>query len=273
VLSSLLLFLILEKRNNFSSLNIFLFRFISILFNIAFLFYASRAYGLSRESLPSLSNITLFEYVLIGDLTLRLVCDALVIFNQLTRVIISNGIFDTLLGTKTSFFKIILKQGISSLSYSALFILIELSLLYFIADFSFSATSLIFAILLNLCSLPLFIALGIFNCAFYIKFRRGNSITGILTTLLSATSGAYFPIQVFPEVMTQLIRYLNPFHFIVSKTRIILDNTLKLEFMDYIQVTLGILVIGLLFMSLSHYVLNKLIIVYRNRGLKIKVLR
>ena len=272
MLSSLILFFILERRNNFSSYQIILFRFLSIIFNILFLFFASKAYNLS-ETFTDLNHVNVFEYIIIGDLTLRLACDALVFFNQHTRIIISNGIFDTLLNTKTPFFRIILNKGISSLLYSGLFLFVELLILFIISNYSVGFIEFLFALLLNIMALPLFISLGLINCALYIHFRRGSSVTGIITTLLSVTSGAYFPIAVFPKFFTGLISGLNPFFYLVKQTRLILSAEKILSITSYLSSLCYILAIGLIAMIISYKAMKYALKIYRKKGVRLKTLR
>lgn len=272
MLSSLILFFILEKRDQFNSLNIIIFRVFSLLFNILFLYFAAQAYK-PDQAYFELNQRTVFEYIVIGEFTLRLVCDALVLFQQHTRVIVSNGVFETLLGTRTHFFYILLKRSLSSLVYSILFIFVEIILLSLIFDFSFTLKELFFACLLNLFALPLFMAIGIVGCSFFIHLKRGSSLIGIITTLLTASSGAYFPISVFPKFIIQILKLLNPFEFLVRKTRIILNPTEMLPFTTYLLDLISILTIGFILLFLSKKCLSFVISDYRKKGYKLRFLR
>ena len=271
MINSLILFLILEKRNNLSSIQIILFRVVSSLFNIVFLFFASKAYSPSNQYFDLTPSGT-FEYILIGDLCLRLACDALMTFHQHTKLIIGNGIFDTLLNTKTSFFRIILNKGVSSLTYSIVFLLFELVILTLMTSFSFSFYPLLLAIVINLASLPLFISFGLLNSSLYIQLRRGSSLTGILTTLLSVTSGAYFPISVFPEGLGQMVKGMNPFYFLINKTRYIL-NFQGFSTTQFITDIIILSFIGLILLYLNAMLMRFVITLYKKKGSVLKVIR
>ena len=103
----------------------------------------------------------------------------------------------------------------SALCFGLMTSLFNLLVIYFFFDFPIKSIDFIKALLLNLSFLPLFTAFGITSAGFLIIMRRGSSMMGTFVGLLGILSGAYFPTQVFPELIYKINQYLNPLQLLI----------------------------------------------------------
>jgi|GEM_PF-2663927 len=264
---TLIFYLLLEKRNIYINKYIFPLRVLSSLLNMIFYYYAAKAFLPNKDFFTEAGNTNLFEYVMVGELTLSLVSDSLLIFSHHIKKILNFNIFDSLLNTKSSMYRILLQNGISSLILSILLIITEMSMLYWIFGLTFPLLNLFGAIITNLIFIPLFISLGIVSASLFIIFKRGTSLMGTFVTLLSLVSGVYFPIETFPKIFSKLLVNINPFQFLISETRLILSEGLySPRYLTYIVV---VLLLNIIMSFAARSILSFSVRVYKRRGTKI----
>lgn len=244
MLNVLILFFLREKRGAFINRFTLPLRLLSSLINIIFYYYAAKAFVPNEEVFANQNRWTLFQFVMIGELSLSLTIDSLVIYGQQLRQIITEGVFDALLVTRSGLLSPLLKMGLSALLMGLLTLGFELIILMTFFDFTFPWASVLKTLLLNLSFIPFFTSLGIFSAALLIIFKRGTTIMGTLAGSLGILSGAYFPIDVFPTWLIPLIEYLNPLQTLLKETRNILasgSSTLSYPLLCIIPFSLGII--------------------------------
>jgi len=262
--NALIYFIIREKRNVLSSKIVLPARFLSSTLNILMYYFASIAFKPEEGVFSSLKDWSLFEFLIIGEITLFFIMESLIIYAHKTRSIIFQNCLDPLLNTLTSFPKCLLLMGFSGYVISALTIIYEVLLIVVFFDFGYSPFAVFKAVILNLAFLPLFIATGLTASGMLIIFRRGGSFLGYLTGALGVLSGAYFPTSVFPKWLESSINLFNPIQVLIKITRSILKNQ-PLEFSFYIYVSIAIGA-GLFSLFLSILFLNYAINNYKKRG-------
>jgi ABC-2 type transport system permease protein len=85
-------------------------------------------------------------------------------------------------------------------------------------DISFVAGGIPAALLILLLFIPLVWGLGLIGAAFILTFRRGGGFVGIAGFVLSVSSGAYFPVALFPK-WVEVLASGNPITVAFTATR------------------------------------------------------
>lgn len=261
MINALILFLIREKRSVFINKLSFFTRFIATLINFFFYYFASKAFIPQEDFFPPQQSWSLFEFVIVGELTLFFVIDALVIFTQHMRQILGENILDSLLLTKTPLYQSLFLMSLSSFGISLFTLIFQILVFSLGFGFTYPFLSLLKVILLNLSFLPLFLGLGLLSAALLVFTRRGGGGLGAIIGSLGILSGAYFPISVFPNWMEDLVIYINPLFTLLKETRMILK--LGHGNFSYPLLMASTLLIGALTLILSVYIFNKSIRYYK----------
>jgi ABC-2 type transport system permease protein len=119
------------------------------------------------------------------------------------------GTLESLLMTPTSMWTIQLGMVAYDLVYvplrSALFLLL-VAVLY---NAHFVASGFLPATVLLLVFIPFVWGMGVATAASVLAFKRGGSVTGFGATVLTITSGAYFPLGLFPHWI-EVVARANP---------------------------------------------------------------
>lgn len=264
VLNLLYLFFTREKRTVFINKLSFFGRFIASFINIFFYYYAAQAFKPDVQAFGDQGAWSLFEFVMVGEITLFFAIDALVLYSMQTRLIIRENVLDPLLNTKTPLYLSLFWMSLSSQILSLLTVVFNSSVLYFMFKLHYPMLFFLKAVFLNFCFLPLFIALGYLAAAFLLIFRKGSAGLGAVIGVLGILSGAYFPVNVFPSWASQLVKYLNPMYSLLHQTRLILKTGSPT--VSYLWLTVGPLVIGLIILSCAILIFNLTVTHYKRRG-------
>lgn len=262
--NALLFFLIRERRSVFINKISFFTRFIVTLINFFFYYFASKAFIPENGFFPPNQSWSLFEFVIVGELTLFFVIDALVIFPQHVRYIITENTFDALLLTKTPLSQSLLMMGLSSFGISIFTLTFQILVFSLGFGFTYPIFSLLKVTFLNICFLPLFLGFGFISTAILIITRRGGGGLGAIIGSLGTISGAYFPISVFPDWLEKSMIYLNPLYTLLKETRSILKT--GTGFLNYWKLTSLSLIVGILMLALGVYLLEKGVNYYKKKG-------
>lgn len=262
---NVLLFLFMrEKRSVFINRLSFSGRFIAILVNIWFYYFAAKAFNPNTKVFADNQSWSLFEFVMVGEIVLFFAIDALVLFAQQTRLIIRENVLNPLLNTKTPLYKTIFLMCVSSMSLSLFTIIFNLIILVFFFDLTYPMMNVFKAIILNISFLPIFIGLGYLAAAFLMIFRKGSAGLGAAVGSLGILSGAYFPVTVFPGWVEKIVVYINPMHTLLGQTRQLLRfGTTSFSYTGLCAVTLTL---GLILLFVSILIFNYTIVLYRRRG-------
>lgn len=264
MLKIIILFFIREKRNLLINRWTIPIRLVIALLNLTFYFYAAKAFLPNKGIFENLGDWSLFEFVALGELILFMALDSLIIFPQQLKRIISEGVFDGLIQTKTPLIKCLTLIGLSSYLLSLLTIIFEILCLIFIFDVSYPIINVLKVFYLNLISLPFFISLGLLSAALMLLVRRGVGLFATLMSSIGVLSGAYFPLEVFPEKMKILLTEFNPIGLLMSESR----SILKVGYgkYDLFQLSLLTIFLSISFYFISNYIFSLALDRYRRRG-------
>jgi ABC-2 type transport system permease protein len=119
------------------------------------------------------------------------------------------GTLESLLITPTSPVTIQLGSVIYDLFYIPIRTFVFFSMLALFFDVSFPASSLLPVGVVIIVFVPFVWGLGVLSAAGVLTFRRGSGAVSLWGTLITITSGAYFPISVLPGWLQAVAEY-NP---------------------------------------------------------------
>lgn len=201
-----------------SKLN-FLVEIINVLLSTAIYYFTSKAFGASLATQTDLSNMTYFQFIMLGDLFL--IFPAYFLEGSLSsyRKSMIDDTFRTLsllpIGQFKSYLTILAPTLMLSL-YRAL------SLLFVFTIFSNDVTFLISIriLLLLIISVLIFAPLSFLTTSFFLCTGRGQGMAAFLSTFFSVFSGGYFPVEIFPDWIGQLMLNFNPMAFYLSSFRL-----------------------------------------------------
>ncbi len=262
MLNLFFIFLIREKRGVFINRFTLPLRLFASLINLLFYYYAAKAFKPDSNFFGSHSQWSLFEYVMIGELTLALHIDSLIIYSQQLRQIINEGVLDTLINTKKGLYYSLNQLGLSSLCFGMITSFFNLFILYAFFNFPITVALFLKALLLNLAFIPLFSAFGLISAGFLIIMRRGASMMGTFVGLLGILSGAYFPTVVFPQYIYEINLYLNPLQLLLAETRYLFNN----GSFHHIILIPAVFSFGIVLLLFSKFFFNFSLNIYKRRG-------
>lgn len=119
------------------------------------------------------------------------------------------GTLDSLLVTPTAFWTLQIGSAFYDLVYVPLRTLVLVGLVALTTSVSLHASGLLPAAGVLLAFIPVVWGIGIIGAASVMTFKRGGTIIGFGSALLSLGSGAYFPLSLFPGWLEAASRY-NP---------------------------------------------------------------
>ena len=144
-------------------------------------------------------GVSYLEFVAIGIALSSFMAIALGRVNTVIRQEQVQGTLESLLLTPTAFTTIQMGSVVYDLVYVPIRTLIFLGLttLVFGAHYEWSGLGPALGILI--VYIPFVWGIGIVAAAWTLTFKRGTGVVGLLTTAITLTSGAYFPIDVLPS--------------------------------------------------------------------------
>jgi ABC-2 type transport system permease protein len=133
------------------------------------------------------------------------------------------GTLESILVTPTDLITIQVGWVIYDVVYVPLRTVVFLLTVWLVTDVEFSAAGIVPAIFVLVCFIPFVWGLGVLSAAGTMTFRRGAGI-GIVATVLTLSSGAYFPLTVLPQWL-QTVASWNPIALAVGSMRNMLLGT------------------------------------------------
>lgn len=131
------------------------------------------------------------------------------------------GTLEALLTTPTALGTMQLGSAVYDLVYVPIRTVVFLGLVALVYDVHIAFSNLAPALVLLAFLLPVVWGMGVLSAAVVLTFRRGSGVIGFGATLLTATSGAYFPVGLLPGWAQWLMRY-NPLTISLDATREVL---------------------------------------------------
>lgn len=245
-----------EKRGVFINSWTLPSRIIASLINILFYWFAAKAFIPNDALFGESDQLTLFYYVMIGELTLFFAMDTLLVFSHQTKQIINEGVLETLVLSRTPFPLTLMKLATASLGIGSLTFFLELTILVLFFEFHFPLTSFLQAGLIQILFIPIFIGLGLCAVGLLIYFKRGMNALATGLGVLSILSGTYFPTEVFPTLIQALTHYLNPLHIMLAQVRALFNQeALIISWIEMLLIgTIGgaaLIILGVLLIEFS----------------------
>jgi ABC-2 type transport system permease protein len=128
------------------------------------------------------------------------------------------GTLESLMVTPTTASVILLGSVVYDLIYVPIRTVVFLVIVSIWFDVSFQASGYIPALIILAAFIPFVWGLGSVASASVLTFRRGTGVLGFGTFVLTFTSGAYFPLTLFPE-WVQTLAKLNPITVAIAGMR------------------------------------------------------
>lgn len=128
------------------------------------------------------------------------------------------GTLESLMVTPTTASVILLGSVVYDLIYVPIRTVVFLVIVSIWFGISFEASGYIPALLILAAFIPFVWGLGSIASASVLTFRRGSGVLGIATFVLTFTSGAYFPLSLFPSWVETLAK-LNPISVAITGMR------------------------------------------------------
>lgn len=127
------------------------------------------------------------------------------------------GTLEAILSTPTNLLTVQVGWVIYDVVYVPLRTIVFLLAMRIVGGVELSAAGVLPALVVLACFIPFVWGLGVLNAAGSMTFRRGTGL-GLLGTLLTVSSGAYFPLTVLPSWL-QVVAAWNPVAIAVSAMR------------------------------------------------------
>jgi len=170
-------------------------------------YYVSKL--VSPSALPSYSGVqsNYLQFVSIGIVVTALLQLSLGKIAAGMRAEQLMGTLESLLLTPTSSSTIQVGTVIYDFIYIPIRMVIFLTVIAVAFGLHFDPSGALPSVVLLLALVPFAWGLGITNAAATLTFRRGGSPAGIVMTVLALSSGAYFPLSVFPAPVAEVVSH------------------------------------------------------------------
>lgn len=161
---------------------------------------------------------TYVDYVAIGIALSSFMTIALSRMYAVIRQEQIQGTLTSLLVTPTAFSTI----QLGSVAYDMAYVPIRTTLFFVFTTIFFSThfdwTGLLPTLVILACLIPCVWGLGILASAYTITYKQGSAAVALIATVLTVGSGAYFPIDVFPQWM-QTLAHFSPLAIALNAAR------------------------------------------------------
>ncbi len=128
------------------------------------------------------------------------------------------GTLESLMVTPTTSSVVLLGSVVYDMIYVPIRTVVFLIIVSIVFNVSFAASGYVPAILILATFIPFVWGLGSIASASILTFRRGSGQIGLVIFVLTFTSGAYFPLALFPSWVASLAR-LNPIAIAITGMR------------------------------------------------------
>jgi ABC-2 type transport system permease protein len=129
------------------------------------------------------------------------------------------GTLETLLLTPTAPATFQLGSALYELVYVPVRVILFLGLSAVLFGVSFTTQGLPEAVAVLVVFVPVVWGLGIASAAATVTFRRGTTLVGAIGSVLTISSGAYFPVQTLPSWAAWVAEHLNPVTLALDRVR------------------------------------------------------
>ncbi|MCM2323275.1 MAG: ABC transporter permease [Oligoflexia bacterium] len=194
---------------------------IGLVASLAVYWYTARAFapGFSEK------GAGYFHYLLIGELTLFAPLALLQGLPRMIRQCAGNGTLEAMLAQPVSPVRVLAISGGAQLPLELLRVLLTVALAALFFGFVIPWRAVGPLLLLQLLSMPVFLALGSIAVAALLRFGRGEALLGYLAAAGAILGGAYFPTKVLPPALQALSGWVSPFSLLLEGSRAAIAGT------------------------------------------------
>ena len=219
-----------EIRYQYPKLTWIVTSIISDFISLYVLWQISRAF-VPKEELMNLKGQNYFSYIFWGLEMIRIPSYLCLAPGRYIKKLLLEGTFEYVMLFPVSNFKKFLLPSIvgTGIEFARLLIQIIIAVLFFNLTIELPAAVLLFLVLLIFS--PLFFSIGILASGILLKFGRGEALMPKLISLATILSGVYFPVDLFPELITKISNFASPFNHLILKGREIITG--KIFISDY----------------------------------------
>lgn len=185
--------------------------------NLGFLFFLSRLVG-PRIAVTA-THGSYFDFAVVGSTLLILFNTTLVSMAQRLRTDQSTGTLEVLLTMPSRPAMVVLGSAAYQVLYSTVTAAVTLAVAFgFGLRFHASAAGAVVGIASLVCSMALFMAVGVAFAAYVLVFKRGDALAGLAMAGLTVVGGVYYPLALLPHVLRVLADVV-PFTWVVAVVR------------------------------------------------------
>ena len=203
-----------------------------------------------------------FTFIVIGETALRIPSFLISVFTRNLKNWVIEGALETYLlypGRQTVPF---ILSGIASALFELIKIIIIITMAKTIFTLHLPVYALLWALIFQLCCLPLFIGLGLISTTIFLYLGRGDGIIMKLTSLATILAGAYFPTSVMPEHLEKIVNWLSPFNLLLNTTR----QIITLETTSLLSQALSMALTGIFFLLVGYWLFNHGLTYYKKKS-------
>jgi ABC-2 type transport system permease protein len=258
VISSIIYFFLQKIFKTNSIVLKIVFELITVALSVALVYFAGESYQLK---VVNSNSGNLFLFLLIGEIALILPMTAAERLISYFQEIKNQHFYQTLLGLNLSPEKFVLNKVIADLVFPFFRVVCVFLICSLLLNIHFSALSFLCFLSIQILSLLIFICIGMIMNLFYLKYKRGLTLFFSFQSIAAILGGLYFPVEVFPDSIRGLTK-------ILPQTQILKGSRDAFLSQEYGPVSLGILILWLLFFICVFLITNRQLI----RSLKQKSL-
>lgn len=245
-----------EYRNKYPSKWTWLGQIISEMALLFVYWYTAKAFVPNLEVFKTPTNY--FSFIVIGEMTLFLPALFMTAFARILRAEVQQGTLEPSFFTKSSLSISWLAQAFAIAFVESFRLIFVLLLALFFFEFKMlSASSFLKITLLQLLAMPVFAGIGLITASIVMAFGRGERLLPMLTTAMTVLAGAYFPTQVLPGALAQVLGILSPMNILLDASRNVVSHGSEITAPALSLLILGVFLFGLgifaLKLSLKHY--------------------
>lgn len=156
-------------------------------------------------------DLNYFDFIVAAELALYIPLYLIEAPMRNLKEQIDSKVFNTLITLKWSTLSILISSCYNDFLRVIWRLVLSLGVLTFFFETSLNIKHIKAAVILMILNIPFALAVGMFLCALYLYFGRGQFLVGQINVFLSVLSGAFFPITVFPKILNEFVSQYIPF--------------------------------------------------------------
>ncbi|MHB8437641.1 MAG: ABC transporter permease [Acidimicrobiales bacterium] len=196
----------------------FVMGIVQSLLGLPFLYFLSRLVG--RHIALTATNGNYFSFAVLGSSLLLVFSSTIVSVAQRMRTDQTTGTLEILFAMPLRPMVVVMASAAYQVCYAlgaaaaGLMLAVALGM-----RFHVSAASLVLAVVALVAALVLFVAVGIVFAAYTLVFKRGETLTGLVTSGLTILGGVYYPVSLLHPAALRWLADALPFTWAITVLR------------------------------------------------------